>query len=83
MIKETSEQVGAGDTAAKPAGGLEAFEAFFHACPLDSGMAFVPVPHLDPGPVHRGKHFESDMSDAFLAGFGDFVTIAERCGDGG
>ena len=31
------------------AGGLEAFEAFFHACPIDSGMAFVLVPHLDPG----------------------------------
>ncbi len=31
------------------AGGLEAFEAFFHACPMDSGMAFVLVPHLDPG----------------------------------
>jgi two-component system CheB/CheR fusion protein len=31
------------------AGGLEAFEAFFRACPEDSGMAFVLVPHLDPG----------------------------------
>ncbi len=31
------------------AGGLEAFEAFFRACPADSGMAFVLVPHLDPG----------------------------------
>jgi len=31
------------------AGGLEAFEAFFRACPLDTGMAFVLVPHLDPG----------------------------------
>jgi two-component system CheB/CheR fusion protein len=31
------------------AGGLEAFEAFFHACPADTGMAFVLVPHLDPG----------------------------------
>ncbi|TNC99793.1 MAG: hypothetical protein FD121_19 [Gallionellaceae bacterium] len=30
------------------AGGLEAFEAFFRACPLDTGMAFVLVPHLDP-----------------------------------
>ncbi len=28
------------------AGGLEAFEAFFHACPADTGMAFVLVPHL-------------------------------------
>jgi two-component system, chemotaxis family, CheB/CheR fusion protein len=33
------------------AGGLEAFEAFFRACPSDSGMAFVLVPHLDPGHV--------------------------------
>ncbi|MBL0168051.1 MAG: PAS domain-containing protein [Propionivibrio sp.] len=31
------------------AGGLEAFEAFFRACPADTGMAFVLVPHLDPG----------------------------------
>jgi two-component system CheB/CheR fusion protein len=30
------------------AGGLEAFEAFFGACPADTGMAFVLVPHLDP-----------------------------------
>ena len=33
------------------AGGLEAFEAFFHACPADTGMGFVLVPHLDPGHV--------------------------------
>ncbi len=31
------------------AGGLEAFEAFFRACPADTGMAVVLVPHLDPG----------------------------------
>jgi two-component system CheB/CheR fusion protein len=31
------------------AGGLEAFEAFFRACPADTGMAFVLVSHLDPG----------------------------------
>ncbi len=30
------------------AGGLEAFEHFFHHAPADSGMAFVLVPHLDP-----------------------------------
>jgi two-component system CheB/CheR fusion protein len=30
------------------AGGLEAFEAFFCACPADSGMAFVLVTHLNP-----------------------------------
>ena len=30
------------------AGGLEAFEAFFRACPADTGMGFVLVPHLDP-----------------------------------
>ena len=33
------------------AGGLEAFEAFFRACPMDTGMGFVLVPHLDPGHV--------------------------------
>lgn len=30
------------------AGGLEAFEQFFRACPADTGMAYVLVPHLDP-----------------------------------
>ncbi len=30
------------------AGGLEAFESFFKACPADTGMAFVLVPHLSP-----------------------------------
>ena len=30
------------------AGGLEAFEAFFRACPANTGIAFVLVPHLDP-----------------------------------
>ncbi len=31
------------------AGGLEAFQQFFRYVPPDSGMAFVLVPHLDPG----------------------------------
>jgi two-component system CheB/CheR fusion protein len=31
------------------AGGLEAFEHFFRACPAECGMGFVLVPHLDPG----------------------------------
>ena len=30
------------------AGGLEAFQQFFRSVPLDSGMAFVLVSHLDP-----------------------------------
>jgi two-component system CheB/CheR fusion protein len=30
------------------AGGLEAYEAFFHHVPADSGLAFVLVSHLDP-----------------------------------
>jgi two-component system CheB/CheR fusion protein len=30
------------------AGGLEALEAFFSACPSDSGMAFVVIQHLSP-----------------------------------
>jgi len=30
------------------AGGLQAFEEFFRACPADTGMAFVLVSHLDP-----------------------------------
>ena len=31
------------------AGGLEAFEQFFRKVPRESGLAFVVVPHLDPG----------------------------------
>jgi two-component system CheB/CheR fusion protein len=31
------------------AGGLEAFELFFKTMPTESGMAFVLIPHLDPG----------------------------------
>jgi two-component system CheB/CheR fusion protein len=31
------------------AGGLQAFEQFFRLVPSESGMAFVLVPHLDPG----------------------------------
>ncbi len=31
------------------AGGLESFELFFKTIPPDSGMAFVLIPHLDPG----------------------------------
>src|SRR5512147_2642707 len=31
------------------AGGLEAFEQFFSHVPLNIGMAFILVPHLDPG----------------------------------
>ena len=30
------------------AGGLEAFERFFRACPADTGMAFVLISHLSP-----------------------------------
>jgi len=30
------------------AGGLEAFEQFFRHMPLDSGMGYVLIPHLDP-----------------------------------
>ena len=29
----------------------------------------------------RGRHFDPDMVDAFLAGYDDFVAIAERYGD--
>jgi two-component system CheB/CheR fusion protein len=38
------------------AGGLETFEQFFHACPADSGMAFVLVQHLNPD-------FESQLAE--------------------
>jgi len=31
----------------------------------------------------RGKHFDPDVADAFLAGFDDFVSLAERYRDAG
>ena len=31
----------------------------------------------------RGKHFDPDVADAFLGGFDDFISIAERYRDGG
>lgn len=31
------------------AGGLEAYEEFFRHSPADSGLAYIVVPHLDPG----------------------------------
>jgi putative two-component system response regulator len=31
----------------------------------------------------RGKHFDPDMVDAFLGGFDEFVSIAQRYSDGG
>jgi len=33
------------------AGGLEAFQQFFRACPVDIGMAFILVSHLEPNHV--------------------------------
>jgi two-component system CheB/CheR fusion protein len=30
------------------AGGLEAYKEFFHALPVDTGLAFVLIQHLDP-----------------------------------
>ncbi len=46
--RDPSYTVGIGGSA----GGLEAFEDFFTRMPLDSGMAFVVVQHLDP--THKG-----------------------------
>ena len=56
VTRKTGTDKTGGMTAAFPvvglgasAGGLEAFEQFFLHLPADSGMAFVLVPHLDPG----------------------------------
>jgi len=45
--------------------------------------AMSPAAARDIIAAGRGKHFDPDMSDAFLAGFDDFVTIAERYGEAG
>ncbi len=37
------------------AGGLSAFTKLLKALPLDTGMAFVLVQHLDPKPVVSGN----------------------------
>ncbi len=51
------------------AGGLEAFAAFFSVMPADSGIAFVVIPHLDPG--HKsmmtdllGRHTRMKVEEA-------------------
>jgi response regulator RpfG family c-di-GMP phosphodiesterase len=45
--------------------------------------AMPPAAARDIIAAGRGKHFDPDMSDALLAGFDDFVTIAERYGEAG
>jgi chemotaxis methyl-accepting protein methylase/PAS domain-containing protein len=44
VVKDTGYVVGIGASA----GGLDAFEQFFTNMPVDSGMAFVLIPHLAP-----------------------------------
>jgi putative two-component system response regulator len=45
-----------------------------------------PIPYAEARAIiaaGRGKHFDPDMTDAFLAGFDGFVAIAERYRDAG
>ncbi len=52
------------------AGGLSAFEQFFSKMPADSGMAFILIPHLDPGheisPSTVKRHTENILSKLCL-----------------
>ena len=53
------------------AGGLEAFGQFFAEMPLDSGMAFILIPHLDPdAQEHHGRPAEALHEDAHRPGRG-------------
>ncbi|MFZ4626007.1 MAG: chemotaxis protein CheB [Rhodoferax sp.] len=59
-----------------PAGGLEAFEAFFRACPADTSMGFVLVPHLDPGHVSLLTEILQRCTAMPVAQALDQVTVA-------
>jgi putative two-component system response regulator len=45
-----------------------------------------PMPYAEARAIiaaGRGKHFDPDITDAFLAGFDEFVAIAERYREAG
>ncbi|MEO8120054.1 MAG: HD domain-containing phosphohydrolase [Rhodoferax sp.] len=58
----------------------DVFDALISVRVYKTAMPYaVARDHIAAG---RGKHFDPDVCDAFLAGFTDFVTIAEHYRDG-
>jgi two-component system CheB/CheR fusion protein len=57
------------------AGGLEAFEQFFKYMPSDSGIAFVLIPHLDPGHSSMMPELLKRFTHMNVAEAGDGETI--------
>lgn len=59
----------------------DVFDALISARAYKTAMTFSQA--RDIIAAGREKHFDPDVVDAFLAGFNDFVAIAERYRDGG
>jgi two-component system CheB/CheR fusion protein len=61
------------------AGGLEAFEQFFRHVPPDCGMAFVLVPHLDPGHASLLTEILQRTTTMSVLEAQDQVAVAPNC----
>ena len=57
----------------------DVFDALVTPRVYKSAMPFTEARDIIAG--ERGGHFDPDVTDAFLAGFDDFVAIAERYRD--
>ncbi len=61
------------------AGGLEAYEHFFQHMPPDSGMAFILVPHLDPGHTSLMTSLMKKFTPMKVVEIKDGMKIAPNC----
>ena len=61
------------------AGGLDAFEQFFRHVPPDCGMAFVLVPHLDPGHASILSEILQRSTSMSVHEAQDQITVAPNC----
>ena len=59
----------------------DVFDALISVRPYKTAMSYEQAREIIA--AGRGKHFDPDVTDAFLAGFDDFVAIAQRYLDGG
>ena len=59
----------------------DVFDALISVRPYKTAMSYEQAREIIA--AGRGKHFDPDVTDAFLADFDDFVAIAQRYVDGG
>jgi putative two-component system response regulator len=59
----------------------DVFDALMSERPYKPAMSYAQAREIIA--AGRGSHFDPDMTDAFLAGYDDFVALAERHRDGG